>query len=83
MRKLKQYFWNLLLGFDQLFNVLLGGLPDEIISSRCHRKAKAGQWFWKFLSKIVDKIFFWDKRHCLESFENEKRGEHLPEELRG
>ena len=82
MQKIKQYFWNILLGLDQLVNVILGGMPDETISSRCHRKAKAGQWFWKSASKVVDKIFFWDKRHCQSSFENEKVGKHLPEELR-
>ena len=83
MKKIKFWFWDILIALDQFLNAFLGGYPDETFSSRCHRKAKAGQWFWKFLSKIVDKIFFWDKRHCLESFENEKRGEHLPEELRG
>lgn len=31
---MKRYFWNVLIGIDQLFNAILGGYPDETISSR-------------------------------------------------
>ena len=31
---MKKYFLNLLISIDQLFNTILGGYPDETISSR-------------------------------------------------
>ncbi len=32
--KIKLYFWNILIALDQLINTVLGGDPDETISSR-------------------------------------------------
>lgn len=31
---MKKYFYNILIGIDQLVNAILGGDPDETISSR-------------------------------------------------
>lgn len=31
---MKRYIWNLLIAIDQLMNTLLGGFPDETMSSR-------------------------------------------------
>ena len=35
--KVKQYCWNMLLGFDHLLNAFLGGDPHETLSSRLWR----------------------------------------------
>ena len=32
--KASLYFWNVLVAIDQLFNTILGGDPDETLSSR-------------------------------------------------
>jgi hypothetical protein len=46
---MKRYIWNLLISIDQLFNVLLGGDPDETMSSRMGKRVRKGDTF----SKIV------------------------------
>ena len=35
-----------LIAFDQLINTLLGGWPDETLSSRCYRWARDGVRAW-------------------------------------
>ena len=65
--KLKQYILNILIAFDQFVNVLFLGKPDETISSRAWR-CKDTSSFWKFMRKLIDTIFFWQKDHCYNSF---------------
>ena len=65
--KIKQYFINILISFDQFVNVLFLGQPDETISSRAWR-CKDSSSFWKFMRKLIDTIFFWQKDHCYYSF---------------
>ena len=65
--KLKQYFRNILIAFDQFVNVLFLGQPDETISSRAWRCKDSGS-FWKLMRKLIDTIFFWQKDHCYYSF---------------
>ena len=65
--KLKQYFRNILIAFDQFVNVLFLGQPDETISSRAWR-CKDSSSFWKLMRKLIDTIFFWQKDHCYYSF---------------
>lgn len=65
--KLKQYIINILVALDQFINVLFLGQPDETISSRAWR-CKDSSSFWKFMRKLIDTIFFWQKDHCYYSF---------------
>lgn len=65
--KLKQYILNILIAFDQLINTLILGQPNETISSRAWR-CKDSSSFWKFMRKLIDTIFFWQKDHCYNSF---------------
>lgn len=56
-----KYFWNILVSLDQLVNTLLGGDPDETISSRA-AKAKLNNKKWGcLLCKLLDRI---DPNHC-------------------
>ena len=71
---------SVLIALDQFGNALLGGWPDETLSSRCWRWEQAGVRAWP--RKLVDAIFFWDKNHCYQSFENERTGRQLPPEAR-
>lgn len=73
----KAYVWNLLIGIDQFFNSVLGGMPDETISSRCGRGQQ--YWYWRWLGAILNKI---QPRHIQIAVANEKAGAHLPEALR-
>ncbi|WP_308774957.1 pseudouridine synthase [uncultured Bilophila sp.] len=58
-----------LIAVDQLINTLLGGWPDETLSSRCYRWARDG-------------VFFWQREHCKSSYESEREGRQSPLELR-
>ena len=40
---LSRYSWNLLIAIDQLINTVFGGDPDETISSRMGKWARAGK----------------------------------------
>ena len=68
----KLYLLNLLIGIDQFANVILGGAPDETISSRCwrHREHWAG---WTAVV-FIDWLFSWhEQEHCRKSFESGDR----------
>jgi len=79
--QIKKYFWNILIGLDQLFNVLLSGYPDETFSARTYRKSTAGQWFWRLLHRLIDRLFFWEAEHCRLSYEREAARGHSPKEF--
>lgn len=75
--KVKQYYFNQLLGIDQYANILLLGDPDETISGRLGRALKSGRpkWFVKPLAKLVDwgaKALAGQSNHCLDSVESEE-----------
>lgn len=61
-----RYFYNLCVAFDQLANTLLGGYPDETLSShswRCRNKS----CFWKFMCKFINCLML-NKNHCELAF---------------
>lgn len=58
---MKTYFWNILISIDQLANTLLGGDPDETISSRLAKLNRKGNKVGVIGCKILDKF---DKGHC-------------------
>lgn len=66
---MKLYIYNLLIGIDQLFNVIFGGAPDRTISYRVwqHRE----HWAGAAAVKLIDGIFliFGEKDHCRKVFE--------------
>lgn len=73
---LAQYLWNLLISLDQFLNALMGGDPDETVSSRCarilHTFAESGTrapWFWHKLGRILE---FLDPGHLKRSLEKDE-----------
>jgi len=70
----KRFIWNLLISIDQLGNTLLGGDPDETISSRMGKRARKGDRLGICVCKVLD-VF--EKDHCEKSIE---RDEGLPYE---
>ena len=68
-----------LIALDQLVNALLGGGPDETLSSRCYRWARDGVTWPR---RVVDGLFFWEKEHCKSSYRSERLGRQSPPELR-
>jgi len=72
------YCWNILIGLDQLLNVVLFGCPDETFSARTFRRALAGRIFWRFLNWGIDGLFFWQKEHCRAAWQSERERRHAP-----
>lgn len=70
-----------LLAIDQLVTALLGGWPDESLSSYAWRLEKQGKPFG-FMRKVIDAIFFWDEDHCYKAMLAERWHLQTPPELR-
>lgn len=69
---------NILIAIDQLLNALLGGAPDETLSSRAHRAREAGKPGWRHVARIIDTLLWFDREHCRTSYEAECARRHLP-----
>ena len=70
-----------LIALDQLINALLGGWPDETMSSRAYRLAVEGMtWPMRCIDAVAG--IFGDVNHCEASFDSERVGRQLPPELR-
>ncbi|MBL4875767.1 MAG: hypothetical protein JKY10_04645 [Cohaesibacteraceae bacterium] len=67
LKFLQAYFLNILIALDQLLNTVLGGDPDETISSRCSKNRH--KWYWKPLACILEKI---DPGHLGRSQEDDE-----------
>lgn len=63
---MRRWVWNLLVSIDQLGNTLLGGDPDETISSRSAKAAQAGYWWGRLVCHILS---WFDPDHCTKSLE--------------
>ena len=66
--KFCKYIWNILISIDQVANTILGGDPDETISSRAGKRQHEQTWA-KWLCWILHKI---DKDHCPNSIEEDE-----------
>lgn len=51
-------------------NVATGGKRGEKVSSRAWRNRKESH-FWAYMEQIIN-LLFWDKTHCLRSFQNDR-----------
>lgn len=69
-----------LIAIDQLMNAVLGGWPDESLSSRAWRWEQDGIRSWP--RKLIDALFFMEKEHCRQSYISERERRQLPPELR-
>ncbi len=74
---------NILIALDQLANAIANGSPDETLSSRAHRARLAGKPGWRRVAGVIDRLFWWDKDHCRESWLAERYRRHLPREMWG
>ena len=68
MNALKKYLWNILISFDQLANTILGGDPDETISSRAGKRQRKAKWaYW-----LCRMLHFIDYEHCKDAIEEDE-----------
>jgi hypothetical protein len=81
MNPIKQRIYFLCLAVDQLCNVLLGGWPDETLSSRAFRMSGRTKT-WTLAHNAIDTLLFFDTNHCEEAYINERQRRHLPPESR-
>lgn len=73
MEKISKYFWNVLISIDQMANTLIGGDPDETISSRMGKRVSTCG-ICRFLCHWLDKV---DDRHCHKSIETDEGSREL------
>ena len=66
---MRKYLYNILISINQLINTLLGGDPDEVLSSRIGKRAKKGCKVSLFLCKILN---FLDTGHCEDAIEKDE-----------
>lgn len=64
-----------LIAFDQLINALLGGMADETLSARAHRRHRRGD---SLTRNAINAIFFWQHDHCGEAYASEFARKQLP-----
>ena len=64
------YFIRIATLLSQAFNtVVLLGNPDETVCARCYRLRDRKGWGMAY--RTFNRIFFWQKDHCYESFLND------------
>lgn len=72
-------FKQLLLAVDQLINVVFfNGYADETISARAYRNSVKRVKRWMIAVRIIDGVFFWQKRHCRGAYLSEISRVHMP-----
>lgn len=71
---IRWYLRNIFVALDQLLNAVLGGDPDETISSRCAKAAFASGW-WR-LGRVLEAL---DPGHMDRTREDDEGGDALSE----
>ena len=67
---MRAYLHNLLIAIDQLANTILGGYPDETISSRMGKRIEKNDCL---LSRVICKMLdIFDKGHCKDAIEKDE-----------
>lgn len=64
----------MLIAIDQFSNAVMGGDPDETISSRAAKAAQRGKRWGCVLCRWLDRI---DRGHCNKSIEPDEGGRQL------
>lgn len=77
-----RYLIHILIGIDQLVTTIVGGFPDETLSSYAWRLERQNKLGGRIFRPLIDWLFFWQDGHCLRSFEDERLRRQLPPDLR-
>jgi hypothetical protein len=64
MRSVGHYVIRVLISFDVLVNVILGGVPDSTISARVGYNAIRGKTWALVAEKVINTLFFFRPNHC-------------------
>lgn len=82
---MKKYFINILIALDQLGTSVVGGYPDETMSSYSYRLDQKGKRFGKLFRPVIDwaaRVFFKQENHCMRAYAEEAQRLQFPPELR-
>jgi len=79
--EIKRYILNNAIALDQQFNTLLGGSPDETLSSRAYRTEQQQKIFGRLFRPVIDLVFFFDPLHCYKSYLAEIDRLQLPDNM--
>jgi hypothetical protein len=82
---LARYFLHLLIAVDQLGTTLIGGYPDETLSSYAYRMDLKGTRWGRFWRPVIDWVFTWqgiEGGHCKAAWMEERARYQEPPELR-
>ena len=82
---MKTYIINILIAIDQLGTTLIGGYPDETISSFMYRMDNKNRISGRILRPIIDWLFSWQGLqggHCYHAYLYERRRADSPPEMR-
>lgn len=83
MGAVMSYFLNVLIGFDQLANAIIGGAPDETLSARAWRSESNGKMLGMAFRPLIDALFcMFESNHCEKAFIAELKKMQLPKEYR-
>lgn len=77
-----RYLINILIGLDQLATTIVGGYPDESLSSYAFRLERQGKVGGRIFRPMIDWLFFWQENHCFLAYEEERLRWQFPAELR-
>ena len=80
-----RYLLNILIAIDQLGTALVGGYPDESLSSYAFRLERKGKWAGRIFRPLIDFLFSWQglvAGHCFMAHEEERQRYQFPPELR-
>jgi len=72
LTKGQQYIFNLGIMVSQVTSTILGGDPDETISSRCGKASKCGNHFASAILEPTLNFIFMDEKHCEEAIEADR-----------
>lgn len=76
-----KYLLHILIAVDQLGTAIVGGYPDETLSSYAHR-LYVQKKFFGFFRNVINTLFFWQTDHCLSAYNDETTRRQFPPVLR-
>lgn len=82
---MKKYLLNILIAIDQLGTALIGGYPDETISSYMFRLDNKNKILGRIMRPTIDLLFIWQNLpggHCYHAHLQEMERRQLPPEFR-
>lgn len=78
-----RYLINILIGLDQLLTAIVGGYPDETLSSYAWRLERQNKLGGRIFRPLIDWLFtLTGPDHCKRSFDDERLRRQMPPELR-